>query len=283
MPPRWLRLTLLLAVLLYATWAWLLYGGQRQMLYPGAWMTRDTPPPPPPADAVVLQLPTSAGRVEAWYLPPRVAGARVPALLLFHGNNETVDRWLEETSTLRARGIAVLLTEYPGYGRSEGKPELANIMETARAAYDALVARPEVDPARIIVMGHSLGGGPASALTRERPVAALVLLSTYTRITEFAASYLLPAFLVEERWDNLSAVQAYAGPVFIAHAPADPVVPFAHAEALARAARRGRLVPLACTHGDCPPDWPAFEGELVRWLAEAGVAVGTQPLHDARR
>ncbi|MEN8242549.1 MAG: alpha/beta fold hydrolase, partial [Chloroflexota bacterium] len=185
---------------------------QRRILYPGA----ATPAWDVAADFDDLEkiwLSTSDGEVEAWFLPP--LGDRdtpAPALIFFHGNGEVIDYWPSTFTSVQQLGMGVLIVEYPGYGRSAGKPTRTSINETVLAAYDALIQRPEVDPARIVVYGRSLGGGAACLLVGQRDVAALILQSTFTNTTRFGAQFLLPGFLVLDKYDNLAVVSAYPGP-----------------------------------------------------------------------
>lgn len=243
----------------------------------------------------VLWLDTGRERVEAWYVPPpdrgdglaregvaEDAGAatretRAPALLFTHGNAELIDYWEDDAWSWREMGVAVLLLEYPGYGRSGGHPSQASVSRAATAAFDFLAGRNEVDPGRIVVYGRSVGGGPASVLTRERPVAALVLQSTFTDVPAMARRFLFPPFLVRDRFDGRAAVAEYGGPVLVFHGRNDDLIPFEHGEALAEAAGgRGRFVPLECVHNDCPPDPTAFRDEMAGFLQEHGILEGSR-------
>lgn len=279
-----------LAVGLYLAWTVALYLGQRNMIFVGR--TLPAPPDPAPGPGVeIWWLPTSGGEVEAWYHPPARGGRDgaegvsppatgdpgsdpasvrsrpVPALVFAHGNGERIDDWTGAFRPLADRGVAVLLVEYPGYGRSEGVPTEASVTETMIAAYDRLAARPEVDPARIVGLGRSLGGGAVAVLSRHRPLRALVLQSTFTSVRTFAARYLVPSFLVRDPFDALQAVGAFEGPVLVAHGLRDQVIPYAHGERLAAAAVQGRLVTWPCGHNDCPLDWGAWLDELMDFLA----------------
>ena len=171
-------------------------------------------------------------------------------------------------------GVGVLLLEYPGYGRSEGVPTQRSITEAAVRAFDRLVALPEVDPARVIGLGRSLGGGVVCSLARERELAALVLQSSFTRTAAFAGRFLFPPFLVRDPFDNLQVVRQFRGPVLVVHGTEDEVVPYQHGERLSEAASRGTLVSYPCAHNDCPPSWPAFLELVVGFLRREGVMSG---------
>jgi pimeloyl-ACP methyl ester carboxylesterase len=245
---------------------------QRMILFP-------RPPvpglaPPLPTGGVVLEL--GPDRVEAWLLPPTDADGsasvdapaahQAPVILFTHGNGELVDHWLPFFKEPRSWGFAVLLVEYPGYGRSGGSPSESSIRATMRRAYDALATLDGVDPGRVIAYGRSLGGGAACALSRERPLSALVLESTFTSVRSLAWGMGVPGFLVLDPFDNLAAVEAYAGPVLVLHGERDEIVPMDEGLELARAAGVD-LQRLPCGHNDCMRPWP----QLRRFLDANGL------------
>lgn len=249
------RLALTVAVA-YGLYVALLFTMQRSVMYPGR---RLVAPPPPVDDPGLVRYWLTAGArgTEAWYLPPvpHDPARRSPALLFFHGNYELIDHWGDEFTGIRSRGFGVMLVEYPGYGRSEGTPSLRSIMQAGVAAYDQLVARPDVDPARIILYGRSLGGGPASRLASVRPAAAVFLQSTFSSVRSFARGFLVPSFLMRDRFDNVAALRDFPGPVLIMHGRADDVIPVEHAHRLTAELPTATLTLLPCAHNDCPPDW----------------------------
>jgi len=258
-------------VLIYLVWAILLFLAQGRMIFPGVGLQA----PPGAADRVGglrrFWLPVPGGRVEAWFLPPRAPGS-APALLFTHGNAELVDDWVDYMRDFPDRGVGVMLVEYPGYGRSEGVPSAVTLGAAVVAAYDTLVRQDEVDPARVVAWGRSVGGGPAALLVRERPVAALVLQSSFTSLGAFARRYLLPGFLVRHRFDVLEAVRAFDGPVLVIHGRHDRIIPYAHGRALAGAAADATLVTYECAHNDCPPSWSEHVGKVMGFLEEKGIS-----------
>lgn len=226
-------------------------------------------------DAQRFWLETGSGRVEALYLPPIQQGDRsrdgaapkAPALLFAHGNGELIDEWPQAFEQPRQWGLAVLLVEYPGYGRSEGKPSQRTVTRTMVAAYDWLARHAEIDANRIIGHGRSLGGGAICALSTQRPLAALLLESTFTSIRTFTRRFGLFGPLTRDPYDNLAAVQRYSGPVLIYHGTRDTLVSFSHARRLAAVAADARLEARDCGHNDCERPW----SELRRFLADTGL------------
>ena len=259
------------AVLIYAAYCLLLFLAQRQVIFP-----RYMIPSPAPMDLKATRiepwwLETSFGKVEAWYLPPAAADKPAPAVIFAHGNGELIDYWPNELARFSEMGIGLLLVEYPGYGRSAGSPSQESIAETFILAYDRLAARTDVDPARIVLFGRSLGGGAVCDLALKRPSAALILMSCFKSVSAFAVRYLAPAFLIRDPFDNLSAVRQYQGPVLVMHGKFDEVVPFGHGQALHAAARNGKMIVYEAGHNDCPPDWTIFWRDVGGFLRDTGI------------
>jgi hypothetical protein len=218
-----------------------------------------------------LWLETSFGKVEAWYRPPMSAEKPSAAVIFGHGNGELIDYWPQELSRFAKMGVGLLLVEYPGYGRSAGSPSQESISETFTLAYDRLAARQDVDPARIVLFGRSLGGGAVCDLALKRPSVALILMSCFKSVSAFAARYLAPAFLIRDPFDNLSAVRQYPGPVLVIHGSFDEVVPISHGRELDAAARNAKMVVYAAGHNDCPPDWAVFWRDAEAFLRDNGI------------
>lgn len=238
---------------------------QRAVSFPGQFRPVDREGP---GEGVrQLWLETSFGRVEGWLYPGDENGPS-PAVLYFHGNGELIDDWDVEMRRLAEEGVTALAVEFPGYGRSDGKPTRETIRETAAAAFDRLAHEEGVDPARIVSWGRSMGGGAAADLAMERPVAGLVLQSTFSSTMAMAATVLVPGFLVRDRFAPEMVVARYDGPVLLMHGPTDEVIPYEQALRTAAARPGLEVVDLPCGHNDCAPAWGEIMGHLLTFIAD---------------
>lgn len=217
---------------------WLVYHG-----YPASrsWV-------PPPAEQVRdLELTSADGnRIHAWYLP---CPGSDRAVLYCHGNAGNLShRGVNLPRWQQALNAAVLIFDYPGYGKSSGSPSEAGCYAAADAAYDWLTQQAHIAPERIILYGGSLGGGVATDLASRRPHRALVLARTFTSLPDTAAHiypWLPVRLLMRNRYDNLAKIGRCHRPVFIAHGTADSIVPFSLGQRLYVAANEPkRFLPL---------------------------------------
>jgi uncharacterized protein len=245
-----------------ATWAI-----QRYVTFPAPPASAWNPGAREAAGGELVWLDVDGDRVEAWLLPARRARAAGPLLVYAHGNAELIDMRAEDFAVLRDAGIAVLQVEYPGYGRSEGSPSEKSVTASLVAAYDWALADGRFDARRIAGYGRSLGGGGIVQLAARRPLAALVLESTFESLEDVVTGYGVPHWLLLNHFDSRAVVAVYPGPILVLHGTQDRVFPSRNAVALAKLARHATLHLEVCGHNDCPPQW-----ELVRsFLAQNGV------------
>ena len=234
---------------------------------------------PPPNERVQdVALHSADGtRLHAWWCLRDGADG---AVLYCHGNagnlshrGGAVAKWQEFLN------LSVLIFDYPGYGKSTGKPSEAGCYAAADAAYDWLTRQAAVPPERVVIYGGSLGGAVAVETGRRRPHRALVLVSAFTSLPDIAQKvypWLPVRWLVRSRFDNLAKIGQCTGPVFIAHGDADQLVPFAHGERLFAAAHEPKAFWPMKGHDHNDPPGPDFHGALRDFLArvESRTAAG---------
>ncbi len=198
--------------------------------------------PRPPLREAVPQtepVPLGEGAVGTLWV---VRNARSPwSVLYFHGNGEDLHDVRGIVRAL-ARHATVYAADYRGYGRSTGEPSVETFEADARAFYDAAV-RLGADPKRLVAHGYSLGGAAAAEVAASRPLAGVLLGSTFTSLLG------VPRFgcLLPVDWLRTEAkLGRVACPVRIYHGTADRLIAFSHGERLFAAAREPKaFVPLA--------------------------------------
>jgi alpha-beta hydrolase superfamily lysophospholipase len=128
---------------------------------------------------------------------------------------------------LAAEGVASLVFNYSGYGRSTGWIDADQLELDAICAFAYLRAlRPQ---ARISLLGFSLGSAIATAVVTKVAPHRLVLCSAFTSFRKAAASLGVPTWLARllpDRWDVEQALRsAAAPPLLILHGGADRLFP----------------------------------------------------------
>jgi fermentation-respiration switch protein FrsA (DUF1100 family) len=169
------------------------------------------------------------------------SSAHQPTLLYFYGNGWCLRHAADaDLDRFRKLGLNVLIPDYLGYGMSSGDPGESACYETADACLDHLLNRPDIDPARIVVVGRSLGGAVAIDLAARRPVAGLVVFCTFTTLVEMAQKrfpYLPAKLLLRHRFDSIAKIGKVACPILIGHGADDQLVPASMSTLLASAAK----------------------------------------------
>jgi fermentation-respiration switch protein FrsA (DUF1100 family) len=226
--------------------------------------------PAPTAEIQDVQFTSAEGAsIHAWWLP---AEADAPVLLLCPGNAGNLSGRGSTLARIRERlNVSVLIFDYPGYGKSPGKPNERRCYDAAEGALTWLKAEKQVGSDRVILYGESLGGGVATEMAIRHSCRALVLVKTFTLLPAAAKRHYpwLPVYwLMSNRFDNLSKVGRIEAPVFVASATADQVVPFEHGELLFQAANGPKQFfrDEGSDHNDPLPDqfWAELRGFLDR-------------------
>ncbi|MEE2713233.1 MAG: alpha/beta fold hydrolase [Planctomycetota bacterium] len=183
------------------------------------------------AGAAPIEL-VRGGATVRGFVRPGGAGSPAPTVLYFGGNGERVwgrvQQWVPP-------GWGFAAMSYRGYGPSSGEPSADAILDDSVAFFDALAQRPEVDGARIVTWGLSLGTGVAVHVASRRPVAGVVLLAPFDRLSSVGQDHYpwLPVSLVF-RHEIAPVVEApsIGAPLLAFHGDADTVIPIERGRAL---------------------------------------------------
>ncbi len=187
--------------------------------------------------------------------------------IVFHGNAGHAGHRAFYAGVLVPLGLRVLLAEYPGYGPRDG--DLGESSLVADAARTIALAHREFG-APLLLIGESLGAGVAAAATAQEPhkAAGLLLITPWDRLEQIAAHHYpwLPMqWLLRDRYDSVTHLASFRGPVLVALAERDRIVPARFGKALfdTLAEPKRLIVIKAAGHND----WPGRVDE--RWWREA--------------
>jgi fermentation-respiration switch protein FrsA (DUF1100 family) len=187
----------------------------------------------------IIKLRTADGTaISALYLADD--GARF-VLLYSHGNGEDIGDDLEYLRELHRAGFSVFAYDYHGYGTSQGRPSEQAVYRDIDAAYAYLVDSLGIPAGRIIAFGRSLGGAAAADLAARRPVAALVMESSFVTAFRVMTRVRLLPF---DKFDNIGKIKRVRCPVLLIHGTDDRTISFWHGQALFKAANRPKRLVL---------------------------------------
>lgn len=110
-------------------------------------------------------------------------------IFYLHGNGGSLEIWGEKANFYTDLGYDVLMTDYRGFGKSEGSINSeAQLHEDVQTVYDEATKRYSEDS--IIVLGYSLGSGLGTRLAANNNPKRLILQAPYYSISD-AAEHLI--------------------------------------------------------------------------------------------
>ncbi len=171
-------------------------------------------------------------KLNAWYVP---AGNERGFLLFCHGNAGNISHRLDTISIFHRLGLSVLIFDYRGYGRSEGKPDEQGTYLDAEAAWNYLVSERQVPADKIVYFGRSLGSAIAADTALRHAGAALIIESGFTSVPAYGQRlfpFLPVRLLARYKYATIDKVAKISIPKLFIHSPHDEVIPFDHGKAL---------------------------------------------------
>jgi uncharacterized protein len=207
--------------------------------------------------------------LNAVFVMPAEESARA-ALLICHGIGETVDHWLAAQHLLAEQGIASLVFDYAGYGRSTGTVRWEHCENDAVAAFELLLElAPALQPS---ILGFSMGSGIAAAIMDRISPTHLILCAAFTSFQAAACAVGLPnrlAFVAPPIWNSLECLRRCPSPLLIIHGGRDRLFPQQMASDLAACCETpAELVIVAGQRHNEPSFRPhlSYWGNIIRRL-----------------
>jgi len=187
--------------------------------YPDGWWDRQAD-----VGAAEVWLTTRDGvKLNAWWVAP--PNSRI-STVFFHGNGGNLTHRLDHMRAIAAAGSALLMLDYRGYGKSEGKPSESGLYADADTAYQWLVDR-GYTAKQIVIHGESLGTAVAVDLASRKPCAGVVLEAPFNSAAQVAAS-VLPVVgpLVMRKFDSKAKIGRIRAPMLFMQGDRDEVIPY---------------------------------------------------------
>lgn len=252
-----------------------LWGLQRRLLFPGAFMR--PPSEPRRSDVERLTVRHEAGESHGYFLQAEFSESgdlqqqpKAGVVVYGHGNAAFAADWVFDAQPYTAAGLHFLCLEYRGYGACDGTPSEAAFVADSIALLDQVLARPDVDAANVVYHGRSLGGGVMAAVAQRRAPARMILESTFSSVHSMSSRYLAPRYLVRDPLDvRATLADSFKGPVLLLHSRVDEVVPFAEFEINRAAVDPARLEAVVHDSSGHNDSWFYFEADRMARFAAA--------------
>jgi len=180
-------------------------------------------------------------RLHGWWHPGAggQAEGETPVLLWCHGNAGNITHRADDALEFARHGLAFLLFDYRGYGKSEGKPSEHGLNLDAEAAYAYLTEQRGIRPGRIICFGRSLGAAVAlHAALRGKP-AGVIMEAAFASMPSVAMRKIpFPplGLFMRNQFDCLGMVGYLRVPLLMVHGSDDRLVPIRHGRRVYEAA-----------------------------------------------
>jgi uncharacterized protein len=185
-------------------------------------------------------------------------------IFYLHGNAGSLRSWGAEAETYTLLGFDVFMIDYRGYGKSGGKIESENrLFSDMQSAYDEIKKRYDED--RIIILGYSIGSGPAAYLASENSPEKLILQAPFYNLTDMMKRYfpIFPSFLLKYKMENDRHLKEAKMPVIIFHGDEDEVIYYGSSVKLSKHFKDGdRLITLKGQTHNGMGDHPDYQREM---------------------
>ena len=154
-------------------------------------------------------------------------------IFYLHGNAGSLRSWGEIAKTYTDMHYDIFMLDYRGYGKSEGSITGEKQMyDDVQVVYDHL--KTKYNEANIIILGYSIGSGPATKLASGSHAKLLILQAPYYNLTDMMKHIypILPAFLLKYKFETNKFIKDCKMPVIIFHGDKDGVIYYGSSQKL---------------------------------------------------
>ena len=153
-------------------------------------------------------------------------------MVLYHGNAGNACDRSYITKTFESMGYSYILVEYRGYGGDGKNPSHAGVKRNVKDVTDYLETKKYSE---VLVVGESIGSGPALLHTSIMAPSSLILINPFRNLPALAKSviwYYPFSFLIKNDFKNDSLIAEFKGNLLIVSSAKDEIIPPSHGERL---------------------------------------------------
>lgn len=175
-------------------------------------------------------------KLHGWWIESKTKPSK-GTIVFFHGNAENLTSHFMQLSWLPQHGYNYFIFDYPGFGESEGKANIANVV---RSGFDAIRwVHKNKDSSPLIIYGQSAGGiaalRAALELKKEIPIRLIIHDSSfysYQKIARYKLSTTwltwvfqpLAYVLISDEWAPKNFKDIAPTPILLIHGQKDTIV-----------------------------------------------------------
>jgi pimeloyl-ACP methyl ester carboxylesterase len=146
-------------------------------------------------------------------------------IFYLHGNAGSLKSWGEAAKTYTDLEYDVFIVDYRGFGKSEGSiTGQDQLYQDLQMAYDLMKSKYSED--KIIVLGYSVGTGPAAKIASTNKPRLLILQAPYYSMKDIMRKVypIIPTFILKYTFETNQYLKNCNMPIVIFHGNQDEVI-----------------------------------------------------------
>ena len=184
-----------------------------------------------------------------------------PFIIFCHGNGGNISCYQYFYKYFIELGYSFITFDYKGYGQSSGKTEIHSTYEDCNIIYNYVLNKLNILKYNIIPIGYSIGGYPATILAKEKNLHKLILIDTFTKISN-VINKLFPyplnkllSYLADDDLNIIDNLKLFKGKTIIIHSTEDEIKHINNAFDNARNNKNITVNLITGTHNNLNIDW----------------------------
>lgn len=164
-------------------------------------------------------------------------------IFYLHGNAGSLASWGDVAKTYTGLQYDVFMLDYRGYGKSEGTiKNQTEFYDDVRIAYNVLKELYHQD--NIVVLGYSLGTGPAAYIASTNRPKMLILQAPYFNLTDMMKHIypIIPTFLLKYKFETNEHLKRCKSPIVLFHGDKDEVIYYGSSKKLKQYLKPGDML-----------------------------------------
>jgi len=186
-------------------------------------------------------------KINAWYIKAKEG---FPTIVFSHGNGGNMDMFFPMLKPAIYEGFGVLIYDYRGYGKSDGRPFETGLYKDLESAINYLNTVKNIKNEDIILWGLSIGGGVTAEIASKNTFRGVILQSTFPGVRDVAISKIKSIFFgnttnatvdkvvtkivyslpVIQKYETKNKIGNIKVPLLILHSKEDEIFPYHLAE-----------------------------------------------------